>query len=79
MHTHWGPLASSPLAAGAEAGGQFWGAGQVLTLRLVSHSSMGVSAADIAGALPFTTGHRALEYKQVRKIGEEFYGDFYFL
>lgn len=30
--THWGPVTGSPLAAGAEAGGQLRGAGQVGTL-----------------------------------------------
>lgn len=55
--THWGPLASSPLATGTKADGQLWGAGQVGTLRLVGHSPLGVSAADIAGALPFAAGH----------------------
>lgn len=65
--THWGPLAGSPLAAGAEAGGQLRGAGQVGALRLVGHSPLGVSAADVAGALPLAAGHRALEEEQSRR------------
>lgn len=69
--THWGPLAGSPLAAGAEAGGQLRGAGQVGALRLVGHSPLGVSAADVAGALPLAAGHRALEEEQSRRSAKE--------
>lgn len=69
--THWGPLAGSPLAAGAEAGGQLRGAGQVGALRLVGHSPLGVSAADVAGALALAAGHRALEEEQSRRSAKE--------
>lgn len=51
-----------PLAAGAETGGRLRGAGQVSAVRFISHSSVGISAADVTLSLPFTAGHRALDH-----------------
>lgn len=61
VFTHRRPLPGTPLATGAKAGGGLWGAGQVGAVWFVSHSSLGISAADITRSLPLATGHRALE------------------
>lgn len=40
-------------------------------LRLLGHSPLGVSAADVAGALPFAAGHGALGEEQEEEQKEE--------
>lgn len=60
VFTHRRPLPSAPLATGAEAGWGLRRAGQVGTVWLLSHSSLGISAADITRPLPLATGHWAL-------------------
>ncbi len=59
--TYRRPVSGTPLATGAEAGGGLWRAGQVGTVGLISHASLGISAADITFSLPLSTGHGALE------------------
>lgn len=75
--THGRPLAGAPLAAGAEAGGCLGGAGKVGTLRFVGHSSLGISAADVTGPLPFATRHWALEETQIKKLSSKHVLDFW--
>lgn len=59
--THRRPLPGTPLATRAEAAGRLRRARQVGTVRLVGHSSLGISAADVALPLPLATGHGALQ------------------
>lgn len=64
--THGRPLPGTPLATRAEASGRLRGAGQVGAVRFVSHSSLGISAADITRPLPLAAGHWALEDMRIK-------------